>query len=54
MFNSVTPENAMFSWSLSLRDKDNKNDVCNSGCHTFSEDREWVIGEWRMRKKRSQ
>jgi len=26
----------------------------NRGCHTFSEVREWVLGEWRMRKKRSQ
>jgi hypothetical protein len=24
------------------------------GCHTFSEVGEWVLGEWRMRKKRSQ
>jgi hypothetical protein len=24
------------------------------GCHTFLEVREWVLGEWGMRKKRSQ
>jgi hypothetical protein len=28
--------------------------VYSRGCHTFSEVGEWVLGEWKMRKKRSQ
>ena len=35
-------------------DPEEQRPTANRGCHTFSDLGEWVLGEWRMRKKRSQ
>jgi hypothetical protein len=41
-------------FTLYLRGRETKSWDNIRGSHTFSEVGEWVLGEWRMRKTRSQ